>query len=392
MIQWAATINSGYIAFYLPDPVSFAFLVHGFPLIGLSVSFFTQFRNAKIVWCRLTDPDYLYSKLNTKVILILTVCIILISAFYLYSVPFEQTGLFAIFTNSENAAIARENSLKTLSNALVKYSYSFMLFALAPLLAVLLAILFVQSLNKKRQFQSLAIAIVITGILFLVSLTGERSPSAFIILTIVFALFLNKGLLVTRSNIILALMATVAVLALPTLLTILREGKAISLPIFWRYLTNGILKRVFYSPMEAGLHYVHYAQTMHFFGVAGIQKIAILFGVEPIDTPNLIGLKYEYSGIKTVSANACYVLTYYSYFGLCSLFLSLIGLWLLDFAVWIYRRLSDSSLLACVASVSIVSIYFVSGDYTTVLLTNGFGIILIVVCSLDLLFFKGKKA
>lgn len=390
MIQWAATISSGHIESYLPDPIAFAFLVHGFPLIGLSVSFFTQSKNTKIVWYRLTDPNYFSYKLDYRVILTLAGLVTFIGILYLTYIPFEQTGLFAIFTNPKMSAIVRENSLKLIDSEFIKYSYSFMIFALAPLLSVTVAILLVQSIMRKQIFQILLTIIAIAFILFLVSLTGERSPAAFIILTIFFALLLNQGLPINRRFTTLAVLATLTGLAIPTLLTILREGKVVSIPLLVKYLTTGIFGRIFYLPMKVGLDYVHYAQTEHFFGIVGIPKLAILFGIEPFDIANFIGIKYEFEGIQSVTANACYVLTYYSYFGLFSLILSLLGLWLLDYTIWIYRRLSNNLLLPCVASISIVSIYFTSGDYTTVLLTGGFGVILIVACTLDLLCFNSK--
>jgi hypothetical protein len=391
MIQWAATVSSGYIQSYLPDPIAFAFLVHGFPIIGLSVSFFIQFRNAKRVWDRITNPNYLSYRVDKRITIILTICVMLIGAFYLTYVPFQTTGLFAILTNPTESAMARENSLKLLDSTLVKYSYSFMIFIFAPLLSVLMAISLFQSLIKRRILKSLFVALVMASVLFLVSLTGERSHPVFIIVTIFFAFFLNQGLPINRYYMTLVGIASIVILTVPTLLTILREGKSINIVIFWEYLVNGIFGRVFYGPMETALHYVHYAQTQHFFGLAAIPKLAILLGIEPIDVPNFIGLTYEFSGIQSVSANACYVLTYYSYFGLASLFLSLVGLWLLDFAVWIYRRLSDKLLLPCVASVSTISIYFISSDYTSILLTNGFGVILILACALDSLFINTKK-
>jgi len=99
--------------------------------------------------------------------------------------------------------------------------------------------------------------------------------------------------------------------------------------------------------------------------------------------PNYIGLRYQPNAGPTVSAGAGYLLTYYSYFGVASLLISLIGLWLLDMAVYVYGKLSPSFLIPCVSAVSLSTLSFISSDYTTVLVTHGFAVTLIIALSVD---------
>ena len=218
-----------------------------------------------------------------------------------------------------------------------------------------------------------AATIALICLLLSVSLTGARGPVVIIILTIFIALFLKKGVPIRPLAIVLA---AIVILSLPTMVTIFREGLELNISLFFQYLISATMERIFVGPMISGLYYVHYAQTVGFFGIAGIPKLAVLFGVAPVNAPNITAVYYGPS-LLSGHNNACYVLTYYSYFGTIFLVFSLIGLWLLDFAVLVYSRLNDSWLLPCIASVSVASISFVSADYSVSLLTGGFGVLLI---------------
>lgn len=379
-IQWAGTLESGYIWYYLPNPWVFAFLLHGFPTVGLSISFLTWRKNVKTIFKRLLFYR-LYLKKRDTFIAILGFFVALMTVLYLVYVPFYQTGLWTIFTDYKNAAQARENSLKLLDNIFIKYGYSFVMTVFAPLLSVLIFNRLRYSLKKRMLIKSARDMVVLFGLLVAVSLTGARSPAAYIILVICFSFLLKKGLPINPLYIVLTFFL---VLSLPTFLTLLREGKILSISLFWQYLSSGILNRVFHVPMLTGLWHVHYAQNEGFIGIAGIPKLATLFGTEPINMANLIGVAYTNSTIESVSSNTCYLFSYYSYFGWLSFPISLLGLLVLDYSIWVYKNLSDTILLPCVASVSLSSMSFTSSDYTTVWLSHGFGVILILSIILDI--------
>jgi len=135
--------------------------------------------------------------------------------------------------------------------------------------------------------------------------------------------------------------------------------------------------------MDVGSWYIHYAQIHGTFGIASVPKLAVIVGIEPINTPNLIGLTYSYTAVESVTACAGYLFTYYSYFGMASLLLSILCLWFLDVAVLVYKRLSNVMLLPCISAVSLSILSFVSSDYTTVWLTHGFGVILLLSWLID---------
>jgi len=379
MIQCAGTFSSEYIWSYLPNPWMFAFLIHAFPLFGAGVSFLTWRKNTRKVFQQLLNHK-LYLKPRNKAIILLSLCIAISAFTYLSYIPFYQTGLWTIFTDFKNAAQARENSLKLIINPLIKYGYSFIMSVFVPLLSVLVFNRLLFNLKKKSPIKVIAYIFFFVGLLVVVSFTGARSPAAYIILIVCLSFLLKKGLPI---NPFYTIATFIIVLSLPTMLTLLREGREVNALLFWSYLSSGMLQRLFHVPMLTGLLHVHYAQTQGFLGIAGIPKLAVLLGIEPVNMPNLIGLKYLNSTIKSVSANTCYLFSYYSYFGWLSFSISLLGLWLLDYSIWIYNKLSDNILLPCVASVSISSISFISSEYTTVLLTHGFGIILILSLVLD---------
>ena len=380
IIQWPAAVQAKEIETFLPNPWVFALLAHGFPLIGLVGSLFAGTKSALIIWRRIRQPGAVAPGARRNIIWVLSTGVVLVSAVYLVYLPLSSTGLYSIITDPQNAAQARENSLKLIGSEFIKYLYSFMANVCAPLLVVLLAMSLWQRLKRKQWVRSVILAIAIAGVLFAVSLTGARSYAASMVLTVLFAWFLKNGFRINLSYVVLG---AVAALAFPTILTILREGRELNLANFWLYLTTGILGRVFVIPVRMGLWHVHYAQTVGFIGVAGIPRLASLFGVEPINVANMIALYYVPQAPESTLANSCYVFSYYAYFGLVSLVFSLLGLWLLDLALWVYRRLSDALLLSCVAAVSVACTGFLSVDYTIVLLTGGLGGILILALILD---------
>lgn len=379
-IQWAATIESPFIEGYLPDPWVFALLAQGFPVIGLLISAWTGRRSARIIWQRVLHPETVSSKVRHRVILFLAGLIAFFVVFYLQVVHFSSTGLYAIFVDPSGSAMAREESLKLVEGGLIRYGYSFMAYGFAPLLSVLLLWQVNTGFKRRRWIAALANLAAIGGVLFVVSLTGARSFAALIILVMAFAWFLKRGF---PLNPIYITLVALLILAFPVLLTILREGKIPDMVLFWDYLSGGIFERVFYSPMETGLYYTHFAQTVGFMGMAGVPKLATLFGISPINAANYLGLLYTDTYIESVNMNTSYVFAYYCYFGIGSFIFSLLGLWLLDAVLLIYRKISGLMLTACMASLLIPGISLISGEYTVVLLTHGFIVILLTSVFVD---------
>jgi len=379
LFQWPSAIFSAYYESVLPDPYTFLLLIHGFVFVGLLVSQTTGQKTAEEVFDRLKGFQPTDS---LRPALVLSIYCGLVVALYLSVVPLSMTGLYAIIAKPELAALARSESLKQLANPGLIYLYSTMSSGVAPVLAVMLAFLVHANFRSRN-----VLGVVIAGagvivLLLAASLPGARGTAVKLLLVIAFAFLLRKGLPFRplRTAIIVA-----TVLAPAVLLSLLREGQTISAGTFFVYLGNYIFSRAFIMPLQVGAFYLHYAQTYGLIGIAAVPRLALLLGVTPIDVPDTIGNLYAYSGIPTVraSANGGFLFSYYAYFGLLSLPVSLVLLWLLDWSILLYRRLSDGILLPTVAAVAIACLAFVSSDFSTVLVTHGFLAILLVAWLLN---------
>lgn len=380
MVQWAAVADAEQLYARLPDPWSFALLAQGFPLIGLVLSLSGGRKSLHLIWRRLVRPQPTPAHYRRRAVLILATCMAAVLAYFFTVVPLTRTGIYAILFDPERSSIAREESYKLVRDPLLRYSFSFMTAAVAPLLAVLLAERLSESLKPPRPRQALLAALGLVGILVAVSPTGARGYPAAVIFAVLLSLYLRRG---APLNVVQILLAGAAVLALPTLLTVLREGRQLDARVIWTAFADGIVGRTFHTPMETGFWHVHYAQTAGPVGLPGVPKLAVVWGLPPVNVANLIGRRYAINPLDSVSANTAYVFSYYCYFGVLSFPFSLLALWLLDGILWVYRRLSDAVLLPCVASVSVASLAFVSSDYTTVLLTHGLALIPTAALGLD---------
>jgi hypothetical protein len=370
--QWPAAIYARYYELALPDAYSLVLLLHGFVLLGLLVSSRSFDLDARIVFQRVTEED---SPGSVSIsLLLLSYCAIVVST-YLSVVPFTSTGLYVMASNPVLAAVARENSLKLITSAPVKYLYTTMVTGVAPFLVVLLAMSGRRFSRRGNAFGVFFVVTAILAVLLASSLAGARATVLNLLLAIAIAFFFLRGLPFRPARFLL----TAAVLLIPpVIITIVREGKSVEFDLFVTYLSNDIFRRAFVMPLHVGIFYVHYAETVRTFGISAVPRLAGMFGIPAVDATNLIGNVYAYSGIDTVSAGAGFLFTYYSYFGMWALPISLAGLWLLDLAVPLYRLLDPRLLVPTLSAASFSTINFISADYTTVWLTHGFGTILLL--------------
>jgi hypothetical protein len=372
-IQWGATINASTTAELLPDPLAFAVLVHGFPLCGLLLTSWTGQRTARLTWARLRHPRPSKGSLRHRALVILGLYGVAVLAVYLSMVPLRSTGLFTIFADPSYSALAREQSLKLLESAALRYSYLLYVSAIAPVLAVLLTQVAAAAIQKRRGFSAAAAGVALVLTIVAASLSGARGNVVFLGAAVAYAYLLRRGL---RINPLYPILITLLLLAAPAAQTMLREDREFTLSTFLTYFGNFVGYRVLIVPYTTGLWFCHYAQTTGFFGVAGIPKLALLMDVQPLNVPNLVALSYGGGGLASASANTGYLFAFYSYFGMVSFPFSLAGLWLLDLALPVYRAVADELLAATVAAASISSVGFTFSDYTTAWLSGGFGVIL----------------
>lgn len=373
-IQFAATVSAARIQSYLPEPLHFLLLAHGFPLIGLFGSLLFQRDTASFLFKRIENYDFKQDKSVIKMLWFITA---LITVAYLAEVPLRSTGLYAIITDPISSAQAREDSLKLIDNIFVRYSYMFLMSVVAPLLAIMI---YYQASYQKKFRNTMSAVIQIIFILILVSFSGARSAAANIILAIVIAYFLKNKF---KFNAYKILIGTFIVLLIPTILSILREGKETNIELIVQYMMTSIFERMVFIPMATGLDHVHYAQTNGLIYAAGIPKLANLLGIKVINLANVIYLTYSSFSLESGIANTSFVFSYYAMFGIAILPILLLLLWSLDLCLPLLKKMKAQVLLPTIACSILISKSFTASDFTTALITHGFLLLFIIALFLD---------
>ena len=386
--QWPAAVFSGYYEHWLPNPYTMMLLVHGYVLVGLAGSILTLGTEAEKIWNR-TRLEIKSGNTNIYFpgIIIMTLIVVVVFVFYLSYVPMTSTGLYAILFDPLSSGMAREESLKLLENGGMKYAFSIMTSSVAPLLISFIIKSFLDNrINTFISYVSAIFVILLTSIA--VSLIGSRSGLFNIIVVSCFVILWKRGF--TIHPVFLALLAFF-VLSPVVIISLLREGKSL-VDLAGLYITymGLILDRIFFIPFHVGCWFIHYAQENGSFGIGAFQKFASMFRVEPLDVPNIIGLIYgpQYYNspvIGSISATSGYLFSLYGYIGIMSLPISLLGLWVIDITVYIYNKLELFALIPCLASINLSTLMFVQSDYTVVILTHGFAMILFLSLALSYL-------
>ena len=388
-LQWPAALFSGYYETWLPNPYAMMVLIHGFVLVGLAGSVTILGPEAEQVWNRSrlqigpNDTRMCYGG-----IILLTFLLGLVFVLYLSYVPITSTGLYAILFDPLSSARAREESLKLLENSALVYAFSIMTSSIAPLLMGLLTMVLLGKNNIHKSIIFIGSIFIIGLTVIAVSLTGARSGLFNLIVVVCFVILWKKGFSI--HPVFLALLAFIVLFPV-IIMTLLREGKSIEdfAGLYFSYM-GFILNRIFFIPFHVGCWYVHYAQENGPMGIGAIPKLASLFGVEPLDAPNIIGLIYapQYYGMPvmgSISATSGYLFGLYGYFGIISLPVSLLALWVTDISIYFYNRLELFALIPCLASISLATLMFLQSDYTVVILTHGFAMILLLSLALSYL-------
>ena len=382
--HWPLTFKAVYYEKFIPYPYSLVGLLYVFFFVGLAINIYTFRLSAQKVWGRLEAVNISNDKNCMKALYTLGALMFSTMVLYLYHVDYSHTGLYALFFDPSHSAFARERSLKLVSSGLVKYTYSLMVASVSPIMVGLLFYLFRKSYYE-RNYSRLMIALFFTICMVLsVSVTGARSNLVYLLLVIAWLWYLGKGLPFRPFSVLTII---ITCLTPAVLYSVLREGADITNVLNY---AQSIFSRSFMVPLEVGSWYINYGQLYGPIGVGGIPKLASIMGVKPLDVPNFIGIVYgsfhEISPqiiLESVSAGTSFLFSYYTYMGPWSMVLSLIGLCLLDVAVWVYVRINDVLLLPCIAAINISVLSFIQSDYTTVWLTHGFGPILILSYALN---------
>lgn len=427
LFQWPLALYSGFYEQWLPSPFELTILVHGFVLLGILGSLSWGERKARAIWNQLDETfssdDLLASTRSLCVLLFAGTALV---AAYLLFVPIDCTGIYALVFDPAYQPLARELSLKLLTNPVPRYSLSIVQSSIAPLMTGLVGatLLFGRGAGLRR----VALLVILLLIVwFYAFIPGVKSTlvSLSLVLAAVYLWSQKLKINLLLFPVIIGLSLLPAVIVATVFSFELRRDDVrdiktcfsrmdLTLPATADELTatlnfappeipseaaatesnfiSGIAKkvsaqiasiayRVGVVPLEVGGWYVHHFQSVGPIGIGGIPRLAKAIGVDPVDTPNLIGRKYApiYYGHEvsaTISATAGFIFSYYAYFGLWALPIALLCAWFLDIAILVLGFLIRPLALSVLAALSTTPLKFAESDYTAVWLTHGFGVIL----------------
>ena len=307
--------------------------------------------------------------LDFRIALIMAVtCAIIIFA-YLVTVPYTQTGLYAVFFNPSDIELAREESLKLLDNIVIKYSFSYMISIFGPLTCALMVQVIQWNKLALKQFAAgIAILIVVIDVM----LPGERSAAALCILSAGISYLFKVGL---RKGWRTITIATLGGTALVFILTYLRfDDGEISINTAMAVLEI-VAIRIFTVPFATGIYSLQYAQDFGLTGMSTIRPLAFVTGVDFLNLPNEVMLS-TMSGIteagKSGYMNTSFFFDFQAAFGfLAGLMIAAICTFLLDFAIVFWAKLRGRILKALYAVYLIQMLSLLSSAYLSSMNTHG---------------------
>ncbi len=385
-VQWGATINAHVIEETLLEPWNFFVMVQLFPLVALFITPWSWNREAKELFSRL-NPKLLVGNYSYNFFIFISGFYIFYILYWYFSVvPIHKTGFYVMLTSPKVSQIAREESLKLLTSVPLKYAYSTFSNFISQFVSIILFIHIIRSLKNKKITHCLFYISFLVLIMFLASIYGARAPASFILLAIFTAVFLSLHKKISKFYLPIFFLI---LLFIPTLFSIFREGRELTVENFitiFKY----ILIRTFWGTTKTVLWHMQFVEEFGTLGIAGIGNLSRIFGIEPINLFNLIGITYTHT-LKSISANTPFNVAYYACFGNLAFFISLPLLFLLDGILVIINKLSDKYLLATLATVLVATSQLASTLYTTIFITYGFLLVPVFIFCLEIIFSTPKK-
>ena len=364
---------------WMGNPLELVLWIDFYFVLTLILTVFVANENAKVVYrhiIRIPSRVELNQRLLHRVLTLNVIIVILCSAYYLSVVEFYDTGLYALVTGDPLYTLIRENSLKLQQSVLLKYSFTIMCSAFVPIAVASAVLLF----KGSKGMVTRVVLVGVIGILMLAaSLAGTRYNLIASCLLLLFIIFYMQGMVIKTRYLVIGFSLSIM---LP-IMTILREGVNLDFSTLILYLVDNTFQRIFQVPLETGAWHMDYATNNGAVGIAGIAKLANLFGIQAINLPNVIGLNYTDTDVDSVNANTGFLFSYFAYFGWFALPFVVAMSVLLDVAlIWI-RRWRSEVLLIAMPCLTLSVLSFMSSDFTTVLLSSGFLVIMFVMNGVD---------
>ncbi|RLJ18948.1 hypothetical protein DJ031_09630 [bacterium endosymbiont of Escarpia laminata] len=146
--QWPCTLLWAEISQQLPNATILFLIVHLYTVVTLTLTMFIMRKEARQTWQMVTtSPAIGWQEARRAIILLSAIAALLLTIYFIY-VPPRSTGLYAILFDPASAKMAREHSLKLLTNPLPKYAYFLMLSAVIPLLAAQASLVIADNIRR----------------------------------------------------------------------------------------------------------------------------------------------------------------------------------------------------------------------------------------------------
>jgi len=301
--------------------------------------------------------------------LFLLLCVLLGPIIYFQYVSIYNTGLVSILRGDSyiESSPFREQSLKLLP-ALPRYFHtmSTRVFSFLLIMILINEISFSsRMLQKIVDITKISILSLFT-VLFL-AIDGSRAPGALVFLCIFFFIFYKGKINLAGILNLKSISVILLIISVPTTLEYMRtDSNSISETL------KTFVDRIFYIRFEAGILNIKYSEIYGNWGFAAMGNFASILGFNSVNVANFVS-NLEYSGpVQSGLANASFMMTYYAYFGILAVPLSVILILLLDVCLWFVANKIRSNLFVFAVVGYTMAIYaLIDADYTTIFITHG---------------------
>jgi hypothetical protein len=369
-VQWASTVFSGENYSELGNPIHFLMLTQFPPVTILIATLFFLNRTALTVWKKVKADAPYTAKISAAEFACLCALWAMIMFLYFLNVPLDRTGLLVSFTSSDTreAIWAREDSLK-LVNLWIRYLYIYNSGFLAILLGSICSFRAVANLRR-----SFLLTLLYAGLFVLFSLSamlsGARGEGAVLLLGVIMCFWFRAGCPLRLRYVLLTFLL---ILTVPTIIDLARQRVDFKLEGIIES-RDTILARIFVVPMDVGLLWVQYVEDFGYWGIAGVSKLALLCGIEPINVQNFMSrVAFPMSEFnQTALMNTGFVFSYYCYFGLAAVPFLPPAILALDYVLLLVQRLRRRYTVIAIAMLALSVHCLPEADYTTLFVSFGF--------------------
>lgn len=334
------------------------------PLSALLISLLFR-QSARKVYQGLNLP----MKFPSGVKWLLLFCVLLGPIIYLQFVSIYNTGLISILRGDSymESSVIREQSLKLLP-AIPRYFHAMSTRVFSFLLIVILIDEyprysgFVNKINKIFQ-----ILILIAATVLFLAIDGSRAPGALVFIYIFFYYLLKNKVNIWKMINLKHVLVVLIIIGIPATLEYMRSDTKDLLGTMEIF-----VDRLFRIRLESGILNIKYSEIYGNWGFAAMGNFSALFGVKGINVANFVSNLEFYGPVESGLANASFMLTYYAYFGILAVPLSVALILLLDGALWfVANRVRSNLFVFSVAGYTMAIYGLVDADYTTIFITQG---------------------